>query len=157
MNQGPKFPTNPRAQIFTGFSGGHKHQQGGKRSRVSKADLEFALTILLVELASSDEGFAQAEYNCIMVGMKRVFGTDRFAVQQHINRAVVTLQNLRGTSDYAKLLKENLDRPRLEAVLQAVDDVINADGVQDGFEIYHRQRFARLLGIEEPPPLPETK
>lgn len=156
MNQGPKM--NPRAQVFSGFAGAAKNQRGGKQSRVSQSDLEFATTVLLVELASSDEGFAPAEYNCIMVGMKRIFGTDRYVVQQHINRAVVTLQNLRGTSDYAKLLKEHLDRHRLEMVLQVVDDVMNADGVQDGFEIYHRQRFARLLGLDvPPPPAPEQK
>ena len=112
-------------------------------------DLEFALTIILVELASSDEGFAHIEYNTIISRMRMVFGTDREKVRLLINRAVVTLNNLRGTSEYAILLKENLPEPKLLQIIDAIDDVIGADGVLDDFEVYNRLKYIRLLGLEK--------
>lgn len=132
-----------------GFFSGQLNQGGVKRKEnaATQQQLEVSLAVLLVELASSDEGFAQKEYQVIILALHRVFGVPRDRAQRHINEAVTILKNLRSTSEYALRLREHLGREDLMLVARCIDDVMDADGVQDGFEIYHRRRFRELLGI----------
>jgi uncharacterized tellurite resistance protein B-like protein len=131
------------------FSGRFAYQSGHrKKNSASQQQLELALAVLLVELASSDEGFAQKEYQVIIMALHRVFGVARDRAQRHINEAVTILKNLRSTSKYALRLREHLTSKELTLVARCIDDVMDADGVQDGFEIYHRTRFRELLGIQ---------
>lgn len=118
-----------------------------RRGKVSQHQLELAFTVLLVELASSDEGFAQKEYQVIVLALHRVFGVTRDRAQRLVNEAVTILKDLRGTAEYALLLREHLSREELSLVARCIDDVIEADGVHDGFELYHRRRFRELLGL----------
>jgi uncharacterized tellurite resistance protein B-like protein len=146
---------NFTASIETIFS---KHQQAltnyqqkqkGKK-HASKSELEFALTVLLVELASSDQNFDTSEYNIIVSGLKRMFGTDRTQVSTIISQATAALANLRGSSSYGQLLKENLSKTQRENILEIVADVISADGQIDGYEIYVRNKIAKLLDLTPP-------
>ena len=132
-----------------GFFSGQINQGGIKQkaNSATQQQLELALAVLLVELASSDEGFAQKEYQVIILALHRVFGVPRDRAQRHINEAVTVLKNLRSTSEYAIKLSEHLSRDELTLVARCIDDVMDADGVQDGFEIYYRRRFRELLGI----------
>jgi hypothetical protein len=70
------------------------------------------------------------------------------ATRGSLNEAVTILKNLRSTSKYALRLREHLTSKELTLVARCIDDVMDADGVQDGFEIYHRTRFRELLGIQ---------
>lgn len=144
------FEDDKRPQVGAGFfSGNLGHQNGnGKKNASTQQQLEVALAVLLVELASSDEGFAQKEYMVITMALHRVFGTPRDRAQRQINEAVTILKNLRSTSEYALRLREQLNSDELKLVARCIDDVMDADGVQDGFEIYHRRRFRELLGIQ---------
>jgi uncharacterized tellurite resistance protein B-like protein len=119
----------------------------GKKSTAPKADVEFALTLLLVELASADNDFAPEEYNMIVRGLEKVFGTSRQQTTALIERAKTTLSNFRGTTEFAELLRQHTNEEERKIILTVIDDVMNADGIQDGFEIYHRHRFASLLGV----------
>jgi uncharacterized tellurite resistance protein B-like protein len=132
-----------------GFFSGQFNQGGVNRrsNTATQQQLELALAVLLVELASSDEGFAQKEYQVIILALNRVFGVPRDRAQRHINEAVTVLKNLRSTSEYALRLREHLSQDEIMLVSRCIDDVMDADGVQDGFEIYHRRRFRELLGI----------
>ena len=132
-----------------GFFSGKVAAQGSQRRRgtVSQHQLELAFSVLLVELASSDEGFAQKEYQVIVLALHRVFGVARDRAQRLINEAVTILKDLRGTAEYALLLREHLSSEELSLVARCIDDVIEADGLQDGFELYHRRRFRELLGL----------
>lgn len=123
-----------------------QQQQKGKK-RATKQQLELALTILLVELASSDQNFDTNEYNQIVSGLKRIFGTDRTSMGALITQANLALANLRGSSQYGELLRENLNLEQRQAVLEVVESVINADGRIDGFELYVRNKIAGLLGL----------
>lgn len=131
--------------FFSGKVGAQTSQR--RRGKVSQHQLELALSVLLVELASSDEGFAQKEYQVIVLALHRVFGVARDRAQRLVNEAVTILKNLRGTAEYALLLREHLSSEELSLVARCMDDVIEADGVQDGFELYHRRRFRELLGL----------
>ena len=66
-----------------------------------------------------------------------------------MNQAVLALQNMRGSTSYIETLRENLDDAQRRAILEVIDDVIDADGVEDGFETYLRTKFADLLGLKE--------
>ena len=129
----------------------------GNKAALPKKDLELALSVLLVELAGSDQTFDVQEYNIIQNGMRRVFGTTKAEVTALINQANQTLKNLRGTSRFGNLLKENLDPQQRLVIMEVIEDVIAADGVEDGFETYLRHKFADLLGVElKPQPEPEA-
>ncbi len=126
------------------------NRRGGK-SALPKKDLEVALSVLLVELAGCDQNFDIQEYNIIQNGLRRVFGTSKAEVTALINQANQTLKNLRGTSRFAGMLKENLDPAQRQVIMEVIEDVISADGVEDGFETYLRHKFADLLGVELKP------
>lgn len=123
--------------------------KGGGRGLNSKdqSELALALTVILVEIASSDQNFEMREYTSIQEGLKSIFGTSKSDSQVLINQATTILANLRGSSRYAELLRESLSEPERLSILRIVDDLINADGRQDGFELYLRQRLTKALGL----------
>ncbi|MCO6430708.1 MAG: TerB family tellurite resistance protein [Deltaproteobacteria bacterium] len=118
-----------------------------KKKSIPIKDLELALTVLLVELASCDQTFEPQEYNILQNGLRRMFGTSKHHVQALVNQATVVLKNLRGTSRFGDILKKNLDQKQREAILEIVEEIISADGVQDGFEIYTRNKIATMLEL----------
>ncbi len=133
--------SNHREQIAT-----YQQQLKGKRPATTQ-ELELAMTVLLVELAGSDQTFDQNEYELIASGLKSILGTNRTDVSQLINQANLTLANLRGTASYGELLRENLKQSEREAILEIVDAIINADGKIDGYELYIRSKIAKTLGV----------
>jgi len=118
-------------------------------TRAPIQDLEFALTVLLVELASSDENFDQDEYHAITMSLQRVFDTDRAKAKEYINRASISISQVRGTTSYARLLGENLSLEERRMVTEIIDDLISADGQHDPFEIYHQNRIRHILLPED--------
>ena len=137
------------------FAAADRAQAGKKQQRsVPLGELEVAFAVVLVDLASCDQQFAPREYLAISSGLRRLFGTPKERVQGLVNQANIILANLRGTSRYATLLKNNLDIEEKTAVMETIDDLIAADGVEEGFEVYLRTKFADLLGM--PTELPGT-
>ncbi len=118
-----------------------------KNKPVKKQDLELALTVLLVDLASCDDKFQPEEYHMIANGLRRLFGTSKHQVQALVNQSTQVLRNLRGTSTFATLLKDNLSEEERFAIMEVIEDMINADGVVDGFEVYLRHKISSLLGV----------
>lgn len=167
MNSG-KSPLGDKAQIVTGavrdifnthnrnmgLSGQPGGSQRGNKSK-TRSELELALTVLLVELASADQSFEQSEYQLIASGLKSLFGTPKSEIQALVNQANTILANLRGTSRFAELLRDNLNEIQRQAVLDIVNDMIAADGREDGFEVYLRNKLAGILGLEVPPLTPK--
>ena len=126
------------------FINGSIKRKGG----ASKKDLEVAFTVLLVDLATCDQNFDPREYQVISHALMNLFGTTPQQVKELINRAQLVIQNLRGTSKFAELLRENLDLDQKKAILQVIDNVIDADDAEDGFETYLKHKFRDLLGFE---------
>ena len=114
-----------------------------------KGDLALAVTVLLVELASSDQSFDPPEYQAIQSGLKQLFGATREEITALINQANLVLANLRGTSSFAETLRDNMSEQDKQTVLQVIDDVINADGKIDGYEIYLKTKVEKLLGVTQ--------
>lgn len=134
-------------QNNTLLAGQEKAQTTGKKKRKNTADLELALTVLLVDLASCDQAFEPQEYQVISNGLMRIFGTSKSNVQSLVNRAQSTLQNLRGVDRFGAMLRQNLTEEEKRATLEIIDEVIQSDGITDGFEVYLREKFCNLLGL----------
>ena len=138
-------------QNNTLLAGQEKAQNAGKKKRKNTADLELALTVLLVDLASCDQNFEPQEYQVISNGLMRIFGTSKSNVQSLVNRAQSTLQNLRGVDRFGAMLRQNLTDEEKRATLEIIDEVIQSDGITDGFEVYLREKFCDLLGLSTTP------
>lgn len=115
----------------------------------SVKDLEFALAVLLTDLASCDQNFDQREFECIVGGMYRVFGTRRTEVEALVNKAKVTLSDPRGINRFIETLRDSIDATQRRMIKEIIDETIQADDVEDGFEIYLRNKFYSMLGIQE--------
>ncbi|MBN8548270.1 MAG: TerB family tellurite resistance protein [Deltaproteobacteria bacterium] len=149
MNKAPSILQNTVNNIFQNNEKLLQRQGSANTSRpsIAKKDMELALTVLLVDLAGCDQSFDIQEYNIIQNGLRRVFGTTKSEVTALINQANLTLKNLRGSGRFANLLKDSLDQAQREVIMEVIEDVIAADGVEDGFETYLRHKFADLLGV----------
>ncbi len=127
----------------------HLSLKGTKgKNAPSKRSLELAMAVLLVDLAGCDENFEQREYQVIVSGLQRMFGTSRSEVSALVNQATLELANLRGPSRFAELLKENLNLQERQRIMQIVEEIIMADAKEDSFEIYLRNKLANLLDLE---------
>jgi uncharacterized tellurite resistance protein B-like protein len=131
-----------------------KQLGGRKNQKINTRELELALTVLLVDLAACDENFQPEEYQVIANGLRRLFGTTKEQVQALVNQATQVLRNLRGTSHFGTLLKDNLSEEQRYAIMETVEDIINADGVVEGFEIYLKHKITDLLGLPKQPLVP---
>lgn len=128
--------------IFSGYG-----RPSPKKSEKGNVELELALAVLLVDLASCDQQFDADEYRTIAAGMQRVFGTAPNDVRKLVSQARLVLANLRGTSAFADLLREQLSVEERQAIMAVVDEVVAADGREDGFETYLRHKIGDLLGV----------
>lgn len=136
---------NALKSVFEEQGEGNKGKQ--KRRGVPTADLELAFAVLLVDMASCDQNFEQKEYIMIGSALKRLFGTPKDRVQTLVNQANTIMNNLRGTSRYAALLRDNLDLDEKKVLMETVDELIFSDGEEGGFERYLRTKLADLLGV----------
>lgn len=122
--------------------------KGSKKIRSEQtAELELALCVLLVDLASCDEHFDQAEYALISKALRQLFGTSGLEVSHLVNRANLALANLRGLGQFAEILRDTLSPEQKQSVATMIDDIIAADGHEDGFEIHVRSKLHALLGM----------
>ena len=94
---------------------------------LSKGELELALTVVLVDIASADENFEPAEYEVISSGLRRLFGTTKDQVKILVNQSKQILDSLRGTSHYTDQLRENLSEADRKAVRPALRSARHVD------------------------------
>ena len=151
-----KFPASDLGSVFAKREAMDKKKKTmGRDKGVNPRDLEVALAVIMVDLASCDGEFDQSEYGTIVSGMMRVFGTAKDDIRGLVNQAQTVLQGMRGTTTQAAILKQNLSHDEKIAVMGAIDDLIASDGVEDGFETYLRARTADQLGL--PPDFDSVK
>lgn len=151
MSAEPKNPLiNTMESIFANTNQAIKSsiQSSPKLKKAPKKDLELALAVLLVDLASCDQNFDPHEYHLISNGMRRMFGTTKDQVQALVNQANLVLKNLRGTARFGELLKNHLSEAERMAIMEIIDDIISSDKKEDGFEVYLRHKIADLLQVK---------
>jgi len=120
-----------------------------KKSGLSKHDLELAVAVLLVDLASCDQHFDPVEYEVIVGGLRRLFGTQRHDVKSLVNEAVSMLSGMRGPQRFGDQLRENLPLEQRQIVMEIIEECIAADGQEDGYETYMRHRLNEMLGLKQ--------
>jgi|GEM_PF-1299625 len=128
-----------------------------KKRGIEKKQLELALAVILVDMASCDQAFDSREFQVISRGLRRVFGTQKSDVMELTQKAQAVIANLRGTANFAQLLRENVTVQEREVISQVIEEVIAADGVEDGFEAYLRSKYHEILGITPPDNHARTK
>jgi uncharacterized tellurite resistance protein B-like protein len=116
--------------------------------QVIDKDAEFAVALILVELASSDQNFDQEEYHIIYMALQTLFGCDRAKSRNLINRALLTLKQLRGTVPYVELLRDVLSDFQKENFIDILKEMMTADGVIDPFEVYHLNRIVSIISTK---------
>lgn len=121
-----------------------------KNISVPKSELEVALAVLLVELASCDQNFEPREYQVISEALQKLFASTPQEVSALVHRAQLVLSNLRGTWHFAEILREELSEAQRKEILGVMDNLVAADQVEDGFEIYLKNKFRTLLGFSTP-------
>ena len=117
------------------------------KPRATARELELALVVVLVDLALADGIFDPREKEIIYHGVESRFGSSRAEVIDLINQATVILNGLRGSSRYTTILRENLDLNKRVEVVHLINDLIAADGKEEGLETYLRERYAKALGV----------
>jgi uncharacterized tellurite resistance protein B-like protein len=153
MNSSSKLKETVHQLLSQQHSLTQKSAEARKRfsGKVKKRDIELAVTVLLVDLAASDQDFDPREYQVIVHGLMEMFGTQKHEVSALINQAQTILRNLRGVARFGELLTENLSLEDRLAIMRIIEQVIQADGVEDGYETYLRHKLQKMLGLEELP------
>ncbi len=118
-----------------------------KGQKKTREELEFSLAIILAEVASSDQNFEQREYTIIAESMKNIFGTSQAEAYNFIERARGILQNMRGASTYAEILKNSLNQDQLRQIMTSIENVACKDEQPTGFEIYLRDKYSKIFGL----------
>jgi uncharacterized tellurite resistance protein B-like protein len=140
---------NTLDQIFSEKQLSHSRKQLKNKNTTGapSKDLEVALAVLLVDLACCDQTFNPKEYAVISNGLRRLFGSNNEQVSLLVNQAKGILADLRGTQQFADKIKKELSHEDKLIVLEIINEVIAADGQEDGFEVYLREKFKTLLGV----------
>lgn len=129
----------------------------GVRKSASKKrnlnDITLSTTVILVEVAASDEAFQLSEYDTIAEGLRQLYGTGREDAKKYINQALILRSSLTGNSRHLELLRDALSDEEKLRVARVIDEIISADGQEDPYEIFLRQRYRRALGISEIKPV----
>ena len=110
--------------------------------------LHSAVCAILLEIACADGEFTAAEEERIM-----------HLLQQRFNLAADDLGRIRESGQqrraesldlwqFASIIKQQLDRPRKEMVVEMCWEVVYADGTLDGHEDYLVHQLARLLDLD---------
>ena len=109
--------------------------RGQKRTKgPSNIEIQEALAVVLVDVAMCDQEFSSSEYHQIADGMHRMFGTQKNDSQKLIHQAKLVLGNMRGCSRQAEILKTTLSDSDRAVILEIIDNIIAADGKEDGYE-----------------------
>lgn len=138
---------NVKKQLGTGV----KKQAKTKRNL---NDIQLSTTVILVEVAASDETFQLSEYDTIADGLRQLYGTGREEAKKFINQALILRSSLSGNSRHLELLRDNLTEEEKLRIARVIDEIISADGQEDPYEIFLRKRYRRALGLSEQPSAP---
>lgn len=154
--------SNHQSAVFTAFHGIFEqnrkilHDSSAPRhfDKVAHRELELAVVVILVDLATADAHFDSREFMTICVGMQRLFGLPKPEVMKLIGQANQVLASFRGIDQFAQLIRREIPLEKRQQILDVINEVIAADGREDDFEIYLRHKFIDLLGLNPAAPMP---
>jgi len=114
-----------------------------------QADARLALAALLVRVARSDGDYAQTEIDRIDRILVRRYGMSPFEAIALRRDAEVLEQQAPDTVRFTRAIKDAVVYEEREAVIEALWDVVLADGLRDQDENSLLRLVANLLGIND--------
>lgn len=120
-----------------------------KDSRNGPADLELqaATAVLLLEAAYGDEEYLWCEHRAIVGALKRGFGIGTKEAARLMERAEEIRPPAVKLADVTQVLAERFDRKQREEALSLLWEVIEADDLEQSWEVSFAEHVARAIGI----------
>jgi len=106
-----------------------------------------AIAVLLAEVAMIDQNFDEQEYGFIFTHLEKHFELTQKEVKGLIEYGSSLISNLQSTELFSKHLKENLSLEDRNKLMNVLESLIQADGVEHGFEIYLKERLQTTLEV----------
>ena len=107
-----------------------------------------ALAVLFAEVAMIDQDFDEREYGFIIKHLGDNFSLEPKEVKGLIAYGTTLIENLQSTEQFTSHLRQNLDSEQRSKLLDVINGLIFADGVEHGFEVYLRDRLKKTLEIK---------
>lgn len=142
-------PRHARAYIAPMFADFLKRLTAPEPQVLPDADARLALTALLVRIARSDGDYADAERQRIDRLTAARYALSPFEAVELRNRAEVLESEAPDTVRFTRAIKDAVAYEDREAVLEALWEVVLADGVRDHEEDALLRMVAPLLGVND--------
>lgn len=117
--------------------------------RLSHPDARLALAALLVRIARVDGDYSDPEINRIDRILRTRYGLSPFDAIALRHEAEQLEAEAPDTVRFTRAIKEAVDYDHRESVIEALWDVVLADGVRDGEEDSLLRLLANLLGVND--------
>ncbi|HMO19069.1 MAG TPA: TerB family tellurite resistance protein [Oligoflexia bacterium] len=108
-----------------------------------------AYAMLLVDVALIDNKFDKKEYDYIFNYFRTKFHMEEHEIRELISMCNALISNMRSTEAFAEFLSKELDLEERRRLLNTLTGLIKSDGIEDGFELYLKSRFSKLLDLDE--------
>lgn len=142
-------PRRTHAYIAPMFADFLKRLTAPEPQALPDADARLALTALLVRIARSDGDYADAERQRIDRLTAARYGLSPFEAVDLRGRAEVLESEAPDTVRFTRAIKDAVAYEDREAVLEALWEVVLADGVRDHEEDALLRMVAPLLGVND--------
>jgi uncharacterized tellurite resistance protein B-like protein len=104
-----------------------------------------AYAVLLTELALADGSMDRDEERVIEIALGQIPGVRRGDVGMLMERARGMIDSFRGPFSFVSRIKREYSHAEREKLFGMIDRLIKADGVENGYEKYLREKFHALL------------
>jgi uncharacterized tellurite resistance protein B-like protein len=128
-------------RFLTGVDDGH---QSGERN-----DAAFALALLLIEVARSDDRIEAREQSIIEQALARRFGLDRSQVTRLMKAAEEGAIKATDLHHFTHVVVENFNEEERIGVIEMLWDVAYSDGILTGDEDALIRRVAGLIYVSD--------
>lgn len=116
---------------------------------VNNPKAELTLTLIFVDLAMIDDEFHQTERAMISKFICSMFGVSEAQADSLIKRARKRLKKGSEISGVKTTLKEYFSFKERIEIVNMLEKLLNADGIEHPFERDLKSRYAELLGVPE--------
>ena len=113
-----------------------------------------ARAAVFVDMAGIDQNFDPRERRFILKTLQADLKVNQAQAEMLIQKASALLQ-LRGSGTFTKALRERLPEKERIKIMSELKELVKADSVVDGFEMYLLQRIAGALDVPLDP-IPES-
>jgi uncharacterized tellurite resistance protein B-like protein len=122
------------------------HDQTGA---VADLEVQASTALLLIEAAWGDEEYVWREHRAIVRGLKRAFGLTRPDVLSLLKRSEQIRPPVVRLADVTDVIRERYDGQQRREVVRLLWQVVDADGIETGWERIFATHVARTVGISD--------